>query len=106
MNKILATLGFLSCTLLSSTSFADDEQLTRGKELFTSAAQPIACAVCHTLKDAEATGTIGPDFDEIKPDAERIRQTMLEGMGAMPSFDAMDEDDIEAVIAYLVSAIE
>lgn len=31
---------------------------------------------------------------------------MLEGMGAMPSFDAMDEDDIEAVIAYLVSAIE
>ncbi|MDO5666893.1 MAG: cytochrome c [Alcaligenaceae bacterium] len=106
MNKILITFGTLVFSLFSATPFADEAQLLRGKELFTGAAQPIACAICHTLKDADAVGTIGPDFNEIKPDAERIRQTMLEGMGAMPSFEEMDEEDRESIIAYLVSATQ
>jgi cytochrome c oxidase subunit II len=34
-----------------------------GKSIFTSATTN--CASCHTLKDAGATGTIGPDLDKV-----------------------------------------
>src|SRR5690606_24502011 len=49
----------------------DSQLLERGKTLFSTEAVP-ACAICHTLQDADATGAIGPDLDELKPDAERI----------------------------------
>ena len=39
-----------------------------GKTLFTDAAQPTACKSCHTLADAGATGTTGPNLDEVVPD--------------------------------------
>ncbi|AVL70163.1 MULTISPECIES: c-type cytochrome [Oligella] len=106
MKQLLVALGTLIVSFSSVTAFADEARLERGKELFISSAQPIPCAICHTLNDAGTTGTIGPNFDELKPDAERIRRTMLEGMGAMPSFEDMDEDDREAVIEYLVSATQ
>ncbi|HEX6388877.1 MAG TPA: cytochrome c oxidase subunit II, partial [Solirubrobacteraceae bacterium] len=40
---------------------------TDGKTLFTEAAQPTNCASCHTLADAGATGTTGPNLDEVVP---------------------------------------
>ena len=106
MNKILIAFGALFFSFFSTFSIADEAQLERGKELFISSAQPIACAICHTLNDAEAAGSIGPNLDELKPDAERIRRTMLEGMGAMPSFEEMDEDDREAIIKYVTSVTQ
>lgn len=103
LKSTLSVLSSVTLALLSSTAIAADAaQLEQGKTLFSSGAQPIACSVCHTLNDAGAAGTIGPDLDELKPDAERIRKTMMEGMGAMPSFSAMDEADREAIIAYVL----
>ena len=82
----------------------DSQQLEKGKTLFMTEAVP-ACAICHTLKDADATGTIGPDLDELKPDAERIKKVLHEGMGAMPSFaDTLDEEAMNAIAAYVVHA--
>lgn len=104
--KSLSTV-LLSAALLSygSLSFANDDQLEQGKLLFSANAKPIACSVCHTLQDAGAVGTIGPDLDELKPDADRIRKTMMEGMGAMPSFaDSLEEAEREAIIAYVLNA--
>lgn len=96
------TLITLILTLFSSATLATDTaQIEHGKTLFSSGAQPIACAVCHTLQDAGATGEIGPNLNEIKPDADRLRKTMIEGMGVMPSFAAMDEADREAIISYV-----
>lgn len=106
MKKILVTLGAISFCFYAQATLADDTRLAHGKELFKGGAQPIACAVCHTLADAETEGTIGPNLDELKPDEERIRKALLEGMGAMPSFEDMEEDDREAIIEYLLSAIE
>src|SRR5687768_2380167 len=37
---------------------------TDAKTLFTEAAEPTACKSCHTLADAGATGTTGPNLDE------------------------------------------
>ncbi|NYT87022.1 c-type cytochrome [Pollutimonas harenae] len=82
----------------------DSQQLEMGKTLFSTEAVP-ACAICHTLKDADATGTIGPDLDELQPDAERIKKVLHEGMGAMPSFaETLDEEAMNAIAAYVVHA--
>ena len=62
-----------------------------GKEVFASA----GCARCHTLADAGATGTVGPNLDEAKPPAELVVERVTNGMGAMPSFkDQLTEEQI------------
>lgn len=108
MQKLVTTFAFsLAITVTSATALAssDAAELEIGKALFTGGAQPIACAVCHTLEDAGTTGTIGPNLDELQPDADRIRKTMMEGMGAMPSFaDSLDESQRDAIIHYVIHA--
>ena len=90
--------------MLSVASAADADTLARGKALFTGKAVP-ACAVCHTLADAGAEGSIGPDLDELKPEKSRILKALKEGMGAMPSFAAsLSDEDRDAVADYVVSA--
>lgn len=91
---------------VAGASFAagSDSQLEKGKALFISGASP-ACAVCHTLKDSDSVGTIGPDLDELKPDAARVKTVLQEGIGVMPSFaDSLDEASIDAIAAYVVHA--
>ena len=52
-------------------------------------------------------GAIGPDLDELKPDADRIRKAMMDGMGAMPSFaDSLEESEREAIIEYVVKVTQ
>jgi sulfur oxidation c-type cytochrome SoxX len=43
-------------------------QIAAGKTVFTGAG---GCASCHTLKDAGASGTVGPDLDHLKADAQK-----------------------------------
>jgi len=91
---------------VAGASFAadSDSQLEKGKALFVSGASP-ACAVCHTLKDSGSAGTIGPDLDELKPDAVRVKTVLQEGIGVMPSFaDSLDDESIDAIAAYVVHA--
>ena len=54
----------------------------QGKQIFTAGNQTsgaLACATCHTLTDAGATGTIGPDLDKVLKgkDAAFIKQSIL-----------------------------
>ena len=55
---------------------------TAGKAVFTSA----GCSGCHTLKAAGATGTIGPNLDQLKPPYARIVLQVNKGGGPMPAF--------------------
>ncbi|NGM87135.1 cytochrome c [Parapusillimonas sp. SGNA-6] len=102
--RVLSGAAVILSMCLAGTSMAGEpsaEQLEKGKTLFKSGAVP-ACAICHTLKDAEAEGAIGPNLDELKPDAQRVKQIMKEGAGAMPSFAAtMDDESMDAVAAYV-----
>ena len=71
-----------------------------GKEVFTSA----GCVSCHTLADAGATGTVGPNLDEAKPDAALVTDRVTNGAGAMPSFKGqLSEQQIADVAAYVSS---
>jgi mono/diheme cytochrome c family protein len=72
-----------------------------GKDVFASA----GCTGCHTLADAGATGTVGPNLDEAKPDLARVINRVTNGAGSMPPFkDSLGEQQIADVAAYVVQA--
>ena len=102
MTKFLQTLTALALGTLFTTAHASDPaQMAQGKALFTTA-KPMACALCHTLKDAGAQGAIGPVLDELKPNAARVSQALKDGIGSMPSYKAtMSDADIAALAAYV-----
>ncbi len=63
------------------------------------------CAGCHTLSDAGATGTIGPDLDATMPSYELAVDRVTNGQGGMPSFsDSLSEQQIQDVATYVSSA--
>ncbi len=71
-----------------------------GKQVFASA----GCASCHTLKDAGATGNIGPNLDDLKPAKARVAHQVEVGGGQMPAFKGQLSDaQIQAVAAYVSS---
>jgi mono/diheme cytochrome c family protein len=72
-----------------------------GKQVFESA----GCTSCHTLADAGATGTIGPNLDEAKPPASLVVERVTNGKPPMPSFKGqLSEQQIQDVAAYVSSA--
>jgi len=73
-----------------------------GRKLFASVTP--ACALCHTLKDAGATGAVGPSLDELKPDAQRVAKAVRNGIGQMPAFPHLSEAQIQALARYVESA--
>lgn len=77
-------------------------QEDEGRKLFRSVTP--ACAACHTLKDAGATGEIGPSLDELKPDAARVVKALRNGIGQMPAFPQLTEAQIQALARYVEKA--
>lgn len=72
-----------------------------GKEVFASA----GCAACHTLADAGASGTVGPNLDDVKPPHDLVVTFVTNGSGAMPPFAGqLSEQQIQDVAAYVVQA--
>jgi mono/diheme cytochrome c family protein len=72
-----------------------------GKEVFASA----GCAGCHTLADAGATGTVGPNLDDAKPPYELAIDRVTNGSGPMPAFAGqLTEQQIQDVAAYVIQA--
>lgn len=74
-----------------------------GKELFTKGATP-PCALCHTLGDAGATANVGPSLDELKPDAQRVAQVVRTGLGAMPPYKQLTDEQVQALARYVAKA--
>ena len=102
------TLAGLFClaALTSLPAWAQDDaaQLALGKKLFMQGAVPV-CSVCHTLKDAGASGAIGPVLDELKPDAQRVAKALRNGIGQMPSYMvSLSEAQILALAHYVSKA--
>jgi mono/diheme cytochrome c family protein len=74
-----------------------------GRELFKE-----RCATCHTLEDAGSVGMVGPDLDNLRPNAEltldAIAKGRARGQGQMPSMlltgpDARDVADYVATVS-------
>jgi mono/diheme cytochrome c family protein len=87
-----------------------------GKEIFTTTAEP-PCSTCHTLKEAGATQTIGPNLDEVLKgkDAAFIHESIVDPNaeiasgyqpGIMPETygEQLDEQQLADLVAFLVQA--
>ncbi len=71
-----------------------------GKTIFQS-----QCANCHTLKAANASGTIGPNLDQLKPDAARVQHQVEVGGGVMPAFKGkLTDQQIQAVATFVADS--
>ncbi|HVS29062.1 MAG TPA: cytochrome c [Solirubrobacteraceae bacterium] len=71
-----------------------------GAEVFASA----GCGSCHTLKAAGKSGAVGPNLDQVRPDAATVTKIVRSGRGAMPSFAGkLSSAQIAAVATYVSS---
>ena len=76
------------------------EQPTDGESIFIQ-----NCGGCHTLAAAGTTGTVGPNLDDAKPSKDLVVTRVTNGMGAMPPFkDVLNEQQINAVADYVSSS--
>ena len=74
-----------------------DEKFNLGKKLFLN-----NCAACHALLDAQSSGNIGPNLNEIKPAKDQIIHNVTRGIGVMQAFEGiLSSEEIEAVAHYV-----
>jgi len=72
-----------------------------GKAVFAKA----GCGSCHTLAAANATGTIGPNLDQLKPDYRTVTAQVTLGGATMPSFKStLSAQQIADVAAFVVKS--
>jgi mono/diheme cytochrome c family protein len=71
----------------------------QGKQIFSQ-----QCSACHTLKDANAKGQVGPNLDDLKPDQQTTQTQVTNGGGGMPAFKGtLKPAQIQAVSQYVSS---
>jgi mono/diheme cytochrome c family protein len=83
----------------SSASGGSSNASAQGKTVFNT-----NCKGCHTLKDAGATGTVGPNLDDLQPDKATVVRQVNNGGGPMPAFKGkLSTAEINAVSTYVSS---
>ena len=108
----LAVLGVTAALLGAGCGGGDEEQApagtggdsgptetaANGKEAFAR-----TCGGCHTLADAGTNGQVGPNLDDVKPDAAQVKSAIADGPGAMPQ-NLVTGPDADAVAEYVAGA--
>jgi cytochrome c6 len=73
---------------------------TDGKAIFKA-----ECSSCHTLKAAAATGTVGPNLDQLKPKEAIVVHQVTNGGAIMPAFKGkLSPAQIQAVAKFVSSS--
>jgi len=104
LGAALAVLVALAPNAADAQAAGGDAQFAEGRALFVGGATP-PCAICHTLKEAGATGNVGPVLDELQPDEARVVAAVRGGIGAMPSFaGTLSDAQIRALARYVSKA--
>jgi outer membrane protein assembly factor BamB/mono/diheme cytochrome c family protein len=70
-----------------------------GMEIFST-----NCSSCHTLAAAGASGTVGPNLDELKPSLATVEHQVINGGGAMPAFGKthiLSPEEVKSVAGYV-----
>jgi mono/diheme cytochrome c family protein len=81
----------------SSSSGGTQNASAQGKTVFTS-----NCKGCHTLQAAGATGSVGPNLDDVRPDKATVQRQVENGGGPMPAFKGkLSDAQINAVSTYV-----
>ena len=87
-------------------SFANDEIMQNGLEIFNGKGQ---CAVCHVLKAAGSEGNIGPNLDTVEGlNYDSVMDIVTHGLGVMPAFgkdEILTNDQIDIVSFYVANSV-
>jgi cytochrome c6 len=102
VDRILALCAALAVPATFGLAYASNAN-DPGRQLFVKDATP-SCTVCHTLADAGAVGNIGPSLDELKPDAARVIKALKTGIGQMPAYTQLSEEQVQALARYVERA--
>jgi mono/diheme cytochrome c family protein len=87
-------------TATTTTTGGGGSAAPDGKQVFAKA----GCGGCHTLKDAGASGNVGPNLDQLKPAEAAVAHQVEVGGGAMPAFKGtLTAAEIQAVAKYVSS---
>jgi mono/diheme cytochrome c family protein len=90
----LGATGSATTTGAATTTVASGAD---GKQIFVS-----NCGSCHRLGAAGTTGSVGPNLDQLKPNAATVEQQVRNGGGGMPSFSGrLSNAEITAVAEYV-----
>ena len=91
-----ASTGITSQTSTGTTTGGSPSYPPSAKAKFVS-----TCGGCHTLADAGTKGAVGPNLDDLKPDAARVEHQIAVGGGAMPPklLTGQDAKDVAAYVA-------
>jgi len=85
-------------TQMQSTTAKPAARGPNGAEVFASA----GCGGCHTLGAANSSGNVGPNLDDLKPDAATVQHQVENGGGGMPAFGGdLSDAEIAAVARYV-----
>lgn len=96
---LAAGIGGLSTRAHAEDAKASDV-LSAGRDLFNT----WSCSACHTLTDAGASGSVGPDLDNPNLTRAQIVNRIEMGGGPMPSFAGQISDaDIGKLADYIVA---
>jgi outer membrane protein assembly factor BamB len=82
-------LGATGATTTPSTTATPPKKAAAGGGGNVAAGRAVfrsSCASCHTLADAGATGTVGPNLDNLKPSDAAVMRQVTNGGGGMPAF--------------------
>ena len=104
MKKKLIFISYyiLIFNIILSQNISANDLLEKGKKIFLGEGN---CVTCHTLKNANSKGNIGPNLDEIKPDIIRVLTAVKNGIGVMPAYEGMlSDDEIKAVASYVAES--
>lgn len=99
----LGLILFSTAVFTGNASGEGKVDMDKGRQMFLQGTKP-SCALCHTLQDAGAAGEIGPNLDELKPDAERVAKAIRQGVGIMPAFPDLSDAEVSLLAAYVAAA--
>ncbi len=61
------------------------------------------CGSCHTLAAAGTDGSVGPNLDDLAPDAARVQQAIKAAPGVMPE-NLAEGEEAQRIAAYVAGA--
>jgi cytochrome c2 len=87
-------------TAPTTTASPGGSTAAAGKQVFSQ-----NCATCHTLAAANASGTVGPNLDQLHPNAATVKRQVENGGGAMPAFKGrLSAKQIDAVSQFVAKS--
>ena len=101
-NTVIGTVPTTSTSFPIVAAFHVKGVAKKGSAVFASG----GCAGCHTLAAANATGTVGPNLDQLKPNYQAVTAQVTNGGPGMPAFGKgqLTTQQIADVSAYVVTS--